>query len=90
MVLAANEKNTLEVKCVDQAGNPLKGIRVEAIELIKVGGGFSIENGRDFSMGVKNLLEDNNLFLNASYAATDVIHRNLGSSTRIVRGIIHD
>ena len=62
----------------------------EAIELIKVGGGFPIENGRDFSLGIKNLLEDNNLFLNASYAATDVIHRNLGSSTRIVRGIIHD
>ena len=62
----------------------------EAIELIKVGGGFSIENGSDFSVGVKNLLEDNNLFLNASYASTDVIHRNLGSSTRIVRGIIHD
>ncbi len=62
----------------------------EAIELIKVGGGFSIKSGRDFSLGVKNLLEDNNLFLNASYAATDVIHRNLGSSTRIVRGIIHD
>jgi len=35
VVLAANEKNTLEVKCVDQAGNPLKGIRVEAVELIK-------------------------------------------------------
>ena len=33
VVLAANEKNTLEVKCVDQAGNPLKGIRVEAIEM---------------------------------------------------------
>ena len=62
----------------------------EAIELIKVGGGFPIENGRDFSLGIKNLLDDNNLFLNASYAATDVIHRNLGSSTRIVRGIIHD
>jgi len=62
----------------------------EAIELIKVGGGFPIESGRDFSLGVKNLLEDNNLFLDASYAATDVIHRNLGSSTRIVRGIIHD
>jgi len=62
----------------------------EAMELIKVGGGFSIKNGRDFSMGVKNLLEDKNLFVNASYAATDVIHSNLGSSTRIVRGIIHD
>ena len=62
----------------------------EAIELIKVGGGFSIKSGRDFSLGVKNLLEDNNLFLKASYAATDVIHRNLGSSTRVVRGIIHD
>ena len=27
-------KNTLQVKCVDQAGNPLKGIKVEAQEMV--------------------------------------------------------
>ena len=62
----------------------------EALELIKVKGGFSIKNGSDLVVGVNNLFKDKNSFLKASYSATDVIHRNLGSSTRIVRGIIHD
>jgi 3-deoxy-D-manno-octulosonic-acid transferase len=62
----------------------------EALELIKVNGAFCINDGNDFILGVNNLFKDNNSFLKASYAATDVIHRNLGSATRIVRGIIHD
>jgi len=62
----------------------------EALELIKVNGAFCIKNGNDFISGVNNLFKNKNSFLKASYAATDVIHRNLGSSTRIVRGIIHD
>jgi len=62
----------------------------EALELIKVSGAFHIKDGNDFISGVNNLLKNKNSFLKASYAATDVIHRNLGSSTRIVRGIIHD
>jgi len=62
----------------------------EALELIKVNGAFGIKDGNDFISGVNNLFKNKNSFLKASYAATDVIHRNLGSSTRIVRGIIHD
>ncbi len=62
----------------------------EALELVKVDGAFSIKNGNDFILGVHNLFKDKNSLLKASYAATDVIHRNLGSATRIVRGIIHD
>jgi len=62
----------------------------EALELIKVNGAFHIKDGNDFILGINNLFKDNNSFLKASYAATDVIHRNLGSATRIVRGIIHD
>jgi 3-deoxy-D-manno-octulosonic-acid transferase len=62
----------------------------EALELIKVNGASCIKDGNDFILGVNNLFKDNNYFLKASYAATDVIHRNLGSATRIVRGIIHD
>jgi len=62
----------------------------EALELIKVNGAFCIKDGNDFISGVNNLFKNKNSFLKASYAATDVIHRNLGSSTRIVRGIIHD
>ena len=63
---------------------------IEAKELIADGGGFSIENGTDLYQGVKNLLEDRVAFIKASYAATEVIHRNLGSATRIVRSLIHD
>ncbi|MDP6340137.1 MAG: glycosyltransferase N-terminal domain-containing protein [Candidatus Marinimicrobia bacterium] len=62
----------------------------EAEELIADGGGFSIESGTDLYLGIKHLFEDRNAFIKASYAATDVIHRNLGSSTRVVRNLIHD
>jgi 3-deoxy-D-manno-octulosonic-acid transferase len=62
----------------------------EAEELITDGGGFSIESGTDLYLGMKQLFEDRDAFLKASYAATNVIHRNLGSSTRIVRNLIHD
>ena len=63
---------------------------IEAKELIADGGGFSIENGMDLYQGIKNLFEDRAAFIKASYAATEVIHRNLGSATRIVRNLIHD
>ena len=62
----------------------------EAEELITDGGGFSIESGTDLYLGMKQLFEDRDAFLKASYAATNVIHRNLGSATRIVRNLIHD
>jgi len=63
---------------------------IEAEELIADGGGFSIDSGTDFYIGIKQLFEDRNGFLKASYAATNVIHRNLGSATRVVRNLIHD
>ena len=63
---------------------------IEAKELIADGGGFSIENGMDLYQGIKNLFEDSVAFIKASYAATEVIHRNLGSATRVVRNLIHD
>lgn len=62
----------------------------EAIELLKKGGGFSIKNGTDFYDIMKILLNDKNRFLDASYAATQVIHDNIGSATRVVRSIIRD
>jgi len=62
----------------------------EAMELIKAGGGFNIKNSDDFYQMAYNLLDDKNLFLRSSLAATNVIHDNLGSSTRVVRGIIRD
>lgn len=62
----------------------------EAMELLKAGGGFSINNGTEFYDIMKILLTDKNRFLDASFAATRVIHENIGSATRVVRGIIRD
>lgn len=62
----------------------------EAGELINDGGGFPINNPDEVYRIIKDLFTDNNKFLKASYAATDVIHKNVGSSTRIVRSIIRD
>ena len=36
------------------------------------------------------LLSDNSKIIPASLAATDVIHKNIGAATRVVRGIIRD
>ena len=62
----------------------------EAEELIKKGGGFSIANGEEFYMQISSLLNEEDVFLRSSYSATNVVHDNLGSSTRIVRSLIHD
>jgi len=62
----------------------------EATELLKSGGGFSIKNGTEFYDIMKILLNDKNRFLEASFAATQVIHNNVGSATRVVRSIIRD
>lgn len=62
----------------------------EAIELLKAGGGFSVQNGIEFYDIMKILLSDKNHFLDASFAATKVIHDNIGSATRVVRSIIRD
>ena len=61
-----------------------------ATELLKAGGGFSINNGIEFYDIMKILLNDKNRFLDASFAATKVIHDNIGSATRVVRSIIRD
>ena len=62
----------------------------EAEELISKGGGFSIESGSELFVQLKSLLENSSKFMNSSYSATNVVHDNLGSSTRIVRSLIHD
>ena len=62
----------------------------EAEELINDGGGFKIDSGTDLFLGIKKLFDDDDKFFKASYASTNVVHRNLGSATRVVRNIIHD
>lgn len=62
----------------------------EAEELIEKGGGFSIQTGDELYIQVSSLLNDKNKFISSSFSATNVVHDNLGSSTRIVRRLIHD
>ena len=61
-----------------------------AEELIEAGGGFSISNDKEFRETLEKLLNDIDYFLKSSSSATGVIHKNIGSATRVVRGIIRD
>lgn len=62
----------------------------ESEELLESNGGFSISTGEELQNGISNLLRNPETLLQSSYAATNVIHKNLGSATRVVRGIIKD
>ena len=62
----------------------------EAEELLENNGGFCIHDRDEFYDTTHRLLHDRDFFLKTSYAATEVIQNNLGSSTRIVRGLIRD
>jgi len=62
----------------------------EAEELLENGGGFCINNGHEFQAVLERLISDDEYFLKASFSATNVIHKNLGSSTRIIRSLIRD
>lgn len=61
-----------------------------AKELISEHGGYSISSGEEFRSKLDAVFTDKNFFLRSSFSATDVIHKNLGSATRIVRGILRD
>ncbi len=61
-----------------------------AKELISEHGGYSISSGEEFRSKLVSVFTDKNFFLRSSLSATDVIHKNLGSATRIVRGILRD
>ena len=62
----------------------------EAIELVNLGGAWSITNDEEFYNISNKLINNEGMLLNGSEAATAVIHNNIGASTRIVRGIIRD
>ncbi|NWJ90730.1 hypothetical protein HX856_05830 [Marine Group I thaumarchaeote] len=61
-----------------------------AKELISEHGGYSISTGEEFRSKLDVIFTDKNFFLRSSFSATNVIHKNLGSATRIVRGILRD
>ena len=62
----------------------------EAEELLESGGGFCVNNQDEFAAGIQSLIQDDAYFTKTSLAATDVIHKNLGSSTRIIRSLLRD
>lgn len=61
-----------------------------AEELVTSGGGFSISSQDEFRDRLESLIYNQDFFLRSSLAATNVIHRNVGSATRVVRGIVRD
>ena len=61
-----------------------------ARELVLSNGGYSISNSDEFSNTLNKIFSDKNYFLKTSLSATNVIHKNLGSATRVVRGILRD
>lgn len=61
-----------------------------AEELVTLGGGFCVTSHQEFRSTVEKLLKDRDFYLNSSLAATEVIHRNIGSAVRVVRGILRD
>ena len=62
----------------------------EAEELLENGGGFCIQTGEEFISSLSGILSSKDRLMDASYAATNVIHQNIGSATRIVRSLIRD
>ena len=69
---------------------PKYGNFYEAEELINSGGGWAIDNGQELFDKINILLNDNSQIIPSSLAATDVIHKNIGAASRVVRGIIRD
>lgn len=61
-----------------------------AEELIDHGGGFSVQTQDEFTGIIERLMSDEEFYLKSSAAATNVIYKNVGSSTRVLRGIIRD
>ena len=62
----------------------------EAEELLENSGGFCINTRDEFNVVMNQLISEKEYYLKTSFAATEVIHNNLGSSTRIIRSLIRD
>ena len=62
----------------------------EANQLINAGGGFKINNGTDFYNEIKSLFSNKEQLVKSSISSKSVIDKNLGSSKRVVEGILND
>lgn len=61
-----------------------------AEELVKEKGGFTIKDSSNFKKILTLLLDNNIFYKNASISSSEVIKRNLGSSRKVLRGILFD
>ena len=62
----------------------------EAKQLVSAGGGFKINNGTDFYNEIRLLLSNEERLNKSSLSSKSVIDKNLGSSKRVVEGILND
>ena len=62
----------------------------EAEELLENSGGFCINTRDEFNVVMNQLISEKEYYLKTSFVATEVIHNNLGSSTRIIRSLIRE
>ena len=62
----------------------------EAEELIKGSGGFCVNNKDEFLTVANKLISDETYFKISSLSASDVIYRNVGSTTKMIGHILSD
>ena len=62
----------------------------EAGELLSVSGGFVVNNADEFTKKITELIENNNHLQISGLAARDAIHKNSGSTEKIVKSILNE
>jgi len=62
----------------------------EAKQLVSAGGGFKINNSTDFYNEIRSLFSNKEQLAKSSLSSKSVIDKNLGSSKRVVEGILND
>ena len=62
----------------------------EAEQILKLGGGFCVEDSNSIESTIKNLLKSSKLLKKASKASLNIITNNIGSSEKIINGILSD
>lgn len=90
--LAGNVHNVMEpaIARLPVLFGPRYGNSDAAEQLVEANAGFPVRTAADIIETITRLIADRDLYLKTSLAATEVIHRNVGSATRIVRAIVRD
>ena len=62
----------------------------EAEELIKSGGGFCVSDKDEFLASTNKLISDEKYFKISSLSSSDVIYKNVGSTTKVIGHMLND